>query len=303
MHHDVLVFDDDADLVARYAPVLTAAVQADEAVTAILLPDHANALREALGSDGRHIPFLEPADVYVRPEHAIASYDATVRRQVAAGVSGVRLLGELPAKPAGDSDSDRVDRWARYDSLLNHAFAHHPISIHCVYDTRVASDAAIEAALVAHPNVVGEDNGNPRYQEPAARVAALAPAVEDLPDLQGLPVGAGARDFRLRLARAMADAGISDDRVDAMLLSAAEVVTNATQHAGGAPSVRVGTVDGDFVCEVRDDGPGLDDPLAGWTPPHPGRNGGAGLWVARQLTRRLDFAAAPGGGTIVRLWV
>jgi anti-sigma regulatory factor (Ser/Thr protein kinase) len=301
MHHDVLVFDDEAELVARYAPVLTAAVEADEAVTAIVFPSHADALREALGSHAEHIPFLEPADVYVRPEHAIAGYDATVRRHVADGVTRVRLLGELPATPTGDSDEDRIERWARYDSVLNHAFAHHPISIHCLYDTRVASDGAIQAALLAHPHVVGEANGNPRYQEPAARLAALERPIEDMPDLETLPVGERARDLRARLARKMGAAGIEGDRVEAMLLSAGEVLSNATRYGGGLPAVRVGAVGEDFVCEVRDTGPGLDDPLAGWSPPRPGD--GAGLWVARQLTRRLDVAGAPGGGTVVRLWV
>jgi anti-sigma regulatory factor (Ser/Thr protein kinase) len=56
------------------------------------------------------------------------------------------------------------------------------------------------------------------------------------------------------------------------------------------------------VCEVSDDGPGIDDPLAGFLPPRAGQEGGAGLWVARQLTRQLELVPSPHGFS-VRLWV
>jgi anti-sigma regulatory factor (Ser/Thr protein kinase) len=55
------------------------------------------------------------------------------------------------------------------------------------------------------------------------------------------------------------------------------------------------------VCEVSDRGPGLRDPLAGFVPPGDDDGRGAGLWVARQLTRRLEAVATP-EGSAVRLW-
>ena len=56
------------------------------------------------------------------------------------------------------------------------------------------------------------------------------------------------------------------------------------------------------MCEVSDAGGGLDDPLAGYVPPCAPAGNGAGLWVARQLTRRLDLLDSPEGGLTVRLW-
>jgi hypothetical protein len=53
--------------------------------------------------------------------------------------------------------------------------------------------------------------------------------------------------------------------------------------------------------EISDHGPGLDDPLAGYLPPHPGHARGAGLWVARQMTRRLAMTSSSRGLT-TRLW-
>jgi hypothetical protein len=54
------------------------------------------------------------------------------------------------------------------------------------------------------------------------------------------------------------------------------------------------------VCEIADGGPGFDDPLAGYLAPRQGV--GAGLWVARQLTWRLEFLRSPDGFT-ARIWL
>jgi anti-sigma regulatory factor (Ser/Thr protein kinase) len=87
-----------------------------------------------------------------------------------------------------------------------------------------------------------------------------------------------------------------------MLVAAAEVIANGERHGGETLSVQAGRIGERFVCEVSDDGPGIDDPLAGFLPPRPGHAGGAGLWVARQLTRQLELVPSPQGAT-VRLWV
>jgi anti-sigma regulatory factor (Ser/Thr protein kinase) len=87
-----------------------------------------------------------------------------------------------------------------------------------------------------------------------------------------------------------------------MLLAAGEVFGNAYRHGGDAVSVQVGRVGERFLCEVADEGPGIDDPLVGFLPPRPGHTEGAGLWVARQLTRRLELVPSP-HGTNVRLWI
>ncbi|HWC09129.1 MAG TPA: ATP-binding protein [Solirubrobacterales bacterium] len=66
--------------------------------------------------------------------------------------------------------------------------------------------------------------------------------------------------------------------------------------------VRLGRVGDRVVCEVVDQGPGFDDPLIGFDPP--GEPGGQapGMWVVRQLVRKLE--AFPGdAGFTVRLWL
>ena len=119
--------------------------------------------------------------------------------------------------------------------------------------------------------------------------------------MRRLPFDGGGRDLRERLRADVAAAGLSELDAGNLALAASEVLANAQRHGRGAPSLRTGGVDGSFVCEIADEGPGMDDPLAGFLPPQDA-HAGAGLWVARQLTRRLELLPAPQGLT-VRLWV
>ena len=45
-----------------------------------------------------------------------------------------------------------------------------------------------------------------------------------------------------------------------------------------------------------------DDPLAGYLPLHAGYGRGAGLWVVRRMTRRVDMVSSSRGLT-TRLWI
>jgi anti-sigma regulatory factor (Ser/Thr protein kinase) len=115
-----------------------------------------------------------------------------------------------------------------------------------------------------------------------------------------MPSGRDVVEFREHLARELVAAGMGEASVLDMLLAATEVATNATEHGGGVKEVRVGRADGRFVCEIVDRGEGFDDPSAGYLAPRTGV--GNGLWVARQLTWRLDFFRSPTGFT-ARLWL
>jgi anti-sigma regulatory factor (Ser/Thr protein kinase) len=72
------------------------------------------------------------------------------------------------------------------------------------------------------------------------------------------------------------------------------------RHGTGIEEVRVGRADGRFVCEVIDRGSGFDDPVAGYLAPREGT--GTGLWIARQLSWRVESFRSPRGFT-VRMWL
>jgi anti-sigma regulatory factor (Ser/Thr protein kinase) len=130
-------------------------------------------------------------------------------------------------------------------------------------------------------------------------VRARTPAPADAPGLKLLS-GPDARTLRGGLLGELWAEGIFEESAEDMVLAASEVLANAHRYGGGVRGVRVGRVGERFVCEIADHGPGLDEPLAGYLPPAPGR--GAGLWVARQLTQRLEMISTERGLT-TRLWV
>jgi anti-sigma regulatory factor (Ser/Thr protein kinase) len=100
----------------------------------------------------------------------------------------------------------------------------------------------------------------------------------------------------------LAAANVPQVRALDMLLAATEVFANACAHGGAPSALAAGTVDGWFVCEVSDAGPGLDDPLAGYIPPGQSAGPGSGLWVARQLVSRLELIPLD-PGLKARLWL
>jgi hypothetical protein len=302
MSHDLFVYDDDASFVDAMPPFLAAGVEAGEAVVAVLASRSNELIRDALGSTARDVTFIAAEDHYTRPEAALADYDASVRRYLRDGAPAVRLCGELPMCRT----QQEWDDWVAYEAILNRAFAHHPVSIMCVYDERRLPASVVEGARRAHPDLHDGHAraSNPEYEEPAHVVRDMRPsAIDPGRDLAELVLDDGAVSFRERLAAAMARAGVGDGVARGMLVAADEVLSNAIRHGGGVRLVRTGRVGDEFLCEISAEGRWHDDPLAGFLPPRADDTTGGGLWVTRQLTRRLELVPAPSGGLLARLWV
>jgi anti-sigma regulatory factor (Ser/Thr protein kinase) len=193
--------------------------------------------------------------------------------------------------------------WTMYEAAINRAFADRPMSILCGYDVREQPEAAVEGALRTHPRVLVDGwEDNPLYEDPARVVSELTPRPEGLTDLRELPLDADVNAFSHRLRRELATLEVPDAQAENLLLAAAEVFENAGTHGHGARSQRLGRVGGLIVWELSDNGPGFDDPLAGYVPPRPGDGKGRGLWLARQLTHEVEFLSSPQGFT-ARLWI
>jgi anti-sigma regulatory factor (Ser/Thr protein kinase) len=299
MRHDVLVYDSDERYKQQLVPFFEAGLDSGEALVAV--PGRATEplLRDALGAASERVQFHICEDWYTRPEAALAGYDEFVRASLRDGATGVRVAAELPFC----SSREDWDNWIRYEAIINRAFADRPVSIICTCDSRVLPGHVLDAMLLTHSHVVSDGRQeSPDYQDPADVVRTLAAAPEPLPQLHDVAVDGGAQELRAALSRALTDAGVAADQAQAMILAASEVVVNAERHGDGVRTLRVGGGDGSFVCEVSDSGRGLEDPLAGYLPPGTRAGHGAGLWVARQLTRRLELVPSPEGGLSVRLW-
>jgi anti-sigma regulatory factor (Ser/Thr protein kinase) len=298
-HHNLFAYDDDSALVDRVAPFLAAGLAAREAVVFVVDPRKRAVLCDALGALADRVSYIDRDGYYTRPEAALAGYDAYIRRRVKDGAARVRVFGELPLCRTREES----DTWIRYEALLNPAFAHHPVPIVCGLDAREQPDFVLEGSWETHPRTMSEgwpENGH--YHDPAQVVRARTPAPDDVRGLAMVPAHTDARTLRRRLVAEMAAARVRDAKAQDMLRAVGEVVANAHRHGGGVRAVRAGRAGKHFVCEVSDHGAGLDDPLAGYLPPHQGHAQGAGLWVVRQLTDRLDMISTSRGLT-ARLWI
>jgi anti-sigma regulatory factor (Ser/Thr protein kinase) len=299
MEHALFVYGDDHELAGRAGRFLAEGFEEGSATIMVVDARKHELLRDALGADGDRVQFIGCEAHYTRPEAAIADYDTTLRQRVRDGAARVRLFAELPPF----EDTHEYDRWTAYEAIVNRAFAHHPVSIVCGYDTRVVPEAVVEEMLRTHPRLLAETlTDSPRYQDPALLARAIAPAPAPVAGLAPIELDGEASNVRRRLRALMTSASVSPADADAMLLAVDEALANAERHGGGVRELRAGRVDARFVCEVCDRGPGFDDALAGYLPPTAVSEDGVGLWVARQVTRRLELEST-GDGLTVRLWV
>ena len=299
LRHDAFVYESDEAFADHMVPFITDGLKAGDATVAVTTRANLALLRDALGDARERVSFQDRDEWYSRPAKVIAGYAKTLRMHLATGVPRVRVVGEVQF----GSTPDEWDEWTVYESLLNRAFAHVPAWIVCPYDARTLPDAVVLGAAHTHSQVLTDDwHDSPHYDDPEQLVRALAPAPEPLPQLRAIPLDTDPRAFRARLGREMAADAVPDAAASDMLLAATEILANIARHGEGPGELRVGRAGERFVCELSDCGPGLDDPFAGFLPPDTTTEGGAGLWVARQVTWRLDLLPSPDGLT-VRLWV
>jgi anti-sigma regulatory factor (Ser/Thr protein kinase) len=299
MRHSLFVYDDDGQMVDRMAPFLRTGLTDGERAVAVLDRRKWERLRGALGSDADTVLYLERDAFYTRPEAALLGYDGTLRRFVRDGATAVRVFAELPRCEA---DAE-CNLWLTYEAIVNRALEHHPVWVICGYDTREVAGPLLDGALDTHPETLNGDwERSPHYHRPEDVVRSRTPPPTPLVGLHPLRLEGGPRQFREILSTELEAAAVSEPDATNLVVAAAEVLANAERHGGETLSVRVGRVGDRFVCEVSDGGPGIDDPLAGFLPPRPGHSDGAGLWVARQLTRQLELVPSSEGAS-VRLWV
>jgi anti-sigma regulatory factor (Ser/Thr protein kinase) len=298
-HHGLFVYDNDDDFVDRIASFLGPGTANGEAGLAVLSVTKWALVRDALGDVSRRICHLDRDSMYSRPLAALAEYDLRLSQALDEGAPALRLIGELPVSKS----REQCDAWTQYEAAINRAFADRPVSMLCGYDVREQPAAAVERAWHTHPLVLIDGwEDNPSYQDPAHVIAMTTRHPEALTGLRELPVDDHVTAFGARLRRELAALRVPDARAENLLSAAVEVFDNARTHGHGPRSQRIGRVSGLVVWELSDNGPGIDDPLAGYLPPDHADSVGRGLWTARQLTHEVDFLTLPQGFT-VRLWI
>jgi anti-sigma regulatory factor (Ser/Thr protein kinase) len=303
--HAALLYRSAEDLASAVVPFLADGLADGEAVVLACREENSALLAEALGHDDR-ILVLPREEIYTRTAHVIARLRRVVRRQLVAGASGVRLLGEMPV----DQSGDEWHEWHRCEAVSNVALGPLPLSSVCAFDRRALSDAICEGVEETHPALMTPAGPvrNHRYVDPATvlrrtpttragRVEDIPPTLElaDLADASRLP------ELRARVRAALDGSGDPGQLRSRFAAAVAEVLLNALRHGRPPVAVRLWATPTRLECTVTDRGDGFDDPLASYIPPGSGvPPAEAGLWLVRQACDTLE-AFRTGTGFVVRL--
>jgi anti-sigma regulatory factor (Ser/Thr protein kinase) len=297
LRHNAFVYHAEDEYVSRSVAFLREGLAAGEGAIVANTREGIAAMRDALGSDAAHVTFVDGSAAYTRPARTLASYHKVYAEQLRKTAS-LRAVAEVQCGP----NPDEWDLWIGYEAVFNRCFAHLPLWVLCSYNLNGLPDPVVQGVWQTHPEVVGDDgwSTSDRYEDPDRLMRAITPEPVRLPDLRQVAFGRDVEEFREHLARELVAEHVPEAKVLDMLLAATEIATNALEHGGGVEEIRVGRVDGRFVCEIVDRGSGFDDPGAGYLAPRRGL--GTGLWVARQLTWRIEFFKSPQGFT-ARIWL
>ena len=296
MRHDAFVYDSPEEYVERSVSFVQDGLGRGEGCVVAHSRDGLAMMREALGPDASRVAFVDISGIYRRPARTVAAYYRAFRDE----------LRRAPAVRAV-ADGSYVftpsdwDEWLSYEAITNVAYAHLPVWVVCAYAANHLPDPVIDAVWQTHREVLAHDwRASDRFEAPRDLVRRHTARPDRLPDLRSFVVGNDLGAFRTRLAREMVAEKLPRAMMLDGLVAGTEIAANAVQHGAGIEEVRIGRAGGRFVCEVVDRGAGFDDPLAGYIVPHDGT--GSGLWVARQLTWKLEFVRSP-RGFAVRMWL
>jgi anti-sigma regulatory factor (Ser/Thr protein kinase) len=296
LRHNAFVYESGDEYAARSVGFLRDGLAAGEAGIVGNTRDGIAVMRDALGPDADRVAFLDVSSAYTRPARTVATYYGAFLECLREAPS-VRAVATVQFGPTpGD-----WEEWAAYEAITNLAYSHLPVWVLCTYDANGLPDPVLEAVWRTHPEVLSDGwQTSDHFEDPTELVRSLTPETDELPDLRSFSAGDDLEVFRERLARELVAEKVPDARALDMLVAGTEIAANAVRHGGGIEEVRVGRAEGRFVCEVIDRGGGFDDPLAGYIAPREGA--GTGLWVARQLTWRLEFYRSL-RGFAVRIWL
>jgi anti-sigma regulatory factor (Ser/Thr protein kinase) len=295
--HDALLYDGVDGFVENMLPFVRAGLERGDAILAVTSPRNISALRDALGADAERVDYRDSAPWYASPGKAFRGYADYVATQPEG--RRLRAIGE-PVWPVGRPEA--VSEWARYESVLNVAFADAPAWIVCPYDAAALPDEILTHALETHPTTHAQGRRVPHdgYVATETFWSSLderLPFAEQ-PRTRELRVTSELAALRAAVESEARRAGVASARLPELLLAVHELAINALTHGGGDAVLRTWAEEHDFVCELADDGPGLERRYAGYVTPTADDLRGRGLWLVRQITDIVEVRSGPHGTRI-----
>ena len=296
------------ELLASAAPFVREGLAMDERVLINLAAERAGALHAALGDDADRVQWSDSDKWHPRPPHRLRAIQDLVGGETCGGHPRLRILGECAWPGPGTSSPparEMTREWERFEAVLNVVLAGAPLTLLCTYDAAALSPGVVDGAACTHP-VLWTDRPvrSPSYVDPVTYLAASQPWGLSAPREASWALGrVTPAEARAHVRRGLARSGtVSPEIVEDMLVAATEVVTNSWRAGAGSIAVACWHRGAEVGVQVEDDGPGIDDPLAGYRRPWAGSDGGRGLWIVRQLAELVEIAPGPGSkGASVRM--
>jgi anti-sigma regulatory factor (Ser/Thr protein kinase) len=213
------------------------------------------------------------------------------------GGQRVRYLGESvwPNRTAPEQLAA-----ARYESLVNLAFADAQVTMLCLYNAADLPESAIGLACSTHPTLLsnGRERDSMRYLGPAAFPGRLDESLPRPPvSADALAYGRDLRPLRALVTAGAQRAGLDASRCMDLVIAASEVAANTLRHTAAGGVIRVWHADGEVLCQLEDAGY-IRDPLAGYHRPSDGMTGGQGLWLVNQVCDLVEIRTGQSGTTI-----
>lgn len=298
--HDVAFYEDLDVYLETALPFLREGLEAGDATMVALGHEKTELVRGALGAEADEIRFFDIEATGRNPARLLPTWREFASEQLPG--TGVRGLGE-PVWPG--RDAAEIDECHRHEALVNRVFGEADgVALLCPYDSRALPDHVLQEALRTHPQVAGRGGAGAPSSSWADREVWADPLAGEL----GAPP-ADAAEFRVAIdglhelrafvARAAADAGLSDERAEDAILAASEVAANSIVHGGGEGLAQAWSERGALHFESRDAGR-ITDPLVGRTRPTATQANGRGLWMVNQLCDLVQIRSSE-AGTVVRL--
>lgn len=299
--HHALLYDSDASFVDGVVPFIQDGLDAGETVLLGLTEGQLALLGPHF--DLGHELLMTPDVGYSNPVETVHQWLSEFRTLVDGGAPGIRALGDVPHPGTGGD----WYQWARYEAIINRAFADFPLASLCLYDVRVTPPKVLADVACTHPFLITVDGHRPStwYEDEVAFLGRLPrrPGLGDVrpPDrVFDDPMPHEARHHLIGVTDGM---GLDPQVVDDLHVAVSELVSNARHHGDDPVTVRVWTEVDRLEVTVTDGGTGPADPCAGWIPPaDPAAiGGGRGLWLTHLMAPTLDVWRDPEEGFTARL--
>jgi anti-sigma regulatory factor (Ser/Thr protein kinase) len=209
----------------------------------------------------------------------------------------VRYLAESvwPARPAAEQLAA-----ARYEALVNLAFADAQVTMVCLYNVAALPEAVIARARSTHPTLFsdGAEHDSRRYIGPAGYLDGLDEPLPSPPDnAMTLSYERDLRPLRALVIATARQAGLDASRCTDLVIAVSEVAANTLRHTRAGGVLRLWQTDTEVLCQIEDHGH-IRDPLAGYHRPVDGMPGGQGLWLVNQVCDLVEIRTGTLGTTI-----